>query len=694
MKFKRYAVALFMAALCGSPAFAKNGEETFEGAAEVRLEPIELTESKNTVNRITQADIERKTAVTLWDALKGVPGVFQQSTGGRNEGTVSIRGSNRYQIGMYIDDIPIATAYRNEWDFNNTLLYDLDSIEVSKGYSSPLLASNNNLGGAINLRTAKPVKELEASARYINFFDRDVDDQGRMVAASVGTKQDLFYLKASAAYSAQDFFTLPEGFDAARQEDGGRRVNSDYQDKGINLIAGWTPTEKVDVMFGFVRQSFEKGQPFDAAQTYANPPYPNAYPFQRYWYWPEYETTRYYVNANMELTGKARLKAVAYYDQHNDTSVDYYTMDMSRRGYPDKTYDQYTSGGQLTYGYSFNDANNLDVSAGYRRLSHKEYNDYANFDDSGLPGNRKKKAADTGRPMDEHMVEDYWDFGAEYTLKPVDRLTFVLGASYSYMTPQTLESRDHVTGVMSSFKDGLDDSKSLFNYQAGVFYDLAEKHELYATFARKSRFATMRERYFRAGGVPANPDLDPEKAYHYEIGYRGLVDDWLKINSGIYYSDVDDMIVSQGPRGATYFTNLNKADFYGLDLGAEAVFNEYVSAGASFSYLEWNNRTNDDNLTGLPRFSCTVYGVISPLKGLSIIPQINMSSGFYWNNNPKDAYSEAPGYATADLKAVYDVNDHFSLEAGVRNIFDKEYAFSAYYPEQGRNYFMGVSIRW
>jgi iron complex outermembrane receptor protein len=684
--FKFMAVIAVMTFFGAAPISAQN-----EGTAEVRLTPIELAESKDTIDHITQVDMERKTANNLWDALKGVLGVYQQTSGGRNEGAISIRGSNRYQVGMYIDDIPIATAYRNEWDYNNTMLYDLESIEVSKGYSSPLLTSNNNLAGAVNLRTAKPVKELEFSAKYLNFFDRKFDDQGRMFAASIAAKQDLFYLKATIMQNERDFFTLPSGFQPALYEDGGRRGNSDYSDRGLNFIAGYTPTEDIDIMFGFVRQSFEKGQPFDAAQTYG-PPYPSSYPYARFWIWPEYETTRYYVNANIGLTEAAHLKAVVYYDQHKDTSVDYYTQEMTRRGWPDKTYDQYTSGGQLTFDYAFNEAHKVALSAGYRQLSHKEYNDYANFDDAGLPNNRRKGAADIGKPLDERMVEDYWDLGAEYTFKPIDPLTLVFGASYSSMSPKTLESRNHATGVMSSFANGLDGSKDLFNYQFGAFYDLTKNHQFFATLAKKSRFATMRERYFRASGVPANPELDPEHAYHYEVGYRGLINDWLKINSSLYYSDVKDMITSQRlSSGGTYFTNLNKADFFGFELGAEAVFNEYLSAGATFNYLKWNNSTNDDNLTGLPKVASSIYGVISPIKNLSIIPQFNMSSGFYWSSNPLDAYSRAPGYATADLKAVYDLNEHLSLEIGARNILDKEYAFSAYYPEPGRNYFVGLS---
>ncbi|MDR0356719.1 MAG: TonB-dependent receptor plug domain-containing protein, partial [Deltaproteobacteria bacterium] len=349
-------LALFSMIFWAGPTLGQD-----DGASEVRLSPIEMVESKDSIDHITQVDFERKTASTLWDALMGVSGIYPQISGGRNEGTISLRGSSRYQVGMYIDDIPIATAYRNEWDFNNTMLFDLESIEVSKGYSSPLLASNNNLAGAINLRTAKPTKELEFTAKYMNFFDRALDGQGRYFAASIGSKQELFYLKASFMFNQQDFFTLPSGFRPAPQEDGGRRENSDYKNRGLNFIVGWTPTEDVDIMFGFVKQSFEKGQPFDAAQTFTAPPNSglNDFPFARFWRWPKYETTRYYLNGDINLTDKAHLKVVAYYDEHEDASITYSNMNFIGLEYPDKTYVQYTAGLKLGFDYTFNEAHKL-----------------------------------------------------------------------------------------------------------------------------------------------------------------------------------------------------------------------------------------------------------------------------------------------------------------------------------------------
>lgn len=83
----------------------------------------------------------------------------------------------------------------------------------------------------------------------------------------MGTKQDLYYLKGTFIFNNQNFFTYPASFDSAPYQPGSRARNSDNQTLSGNIIGGWTPNDDVDVMVGYTRQHFQKGQPFDAAQT-------------------------------------------------------------------------------------------------------------------------------------------------------------------------------------------------------------------------------------------------------------------------------------------------------------------------------------------------------------------------------------------------------------------------------------------
>jgi iron complex outermembrane receptor protein len=733
MKFRfNKAWALGLAAIlavCG--AQTAGGQEQGQ-EQEVRLSTLEKVESKDTIDHITQTDMERKTATNLWDALKGTLGVYQLGVGQRNEGAISIRGSHKLQTAMFIDDIPTGTTWRNEWDAKHYMLFDLESIEVSKGYSSPLLASNNGLAGVVNLRTAKPVKEMEFSAKYLNSFDRDITDQGRLFGASVGSKQELFYVKATVMQNEQDFFTLPNSFTPGRPyyEDGGRRDSSDFKNRAVNLITGWTPTEDVDIMFGMVRQNMEKGQPPNAASNLTNAQInaqfggTGANQFAMSRRWPKYETERYYLNANVDVTEQAHLKALAYHDEHKDRVIGWTTPLSGIRFYNNlDSYEQYTNGGQLTGTYAFNEANKLALSAGYRRLSHQGIREYGRSNTIYL-----------GTGLNRLAKEDMWDFGAEYTLKPLDPLTLVFGATHTRVNSKEF---GRYTGTFAAippaeegkFSDATKpDSTSLTDYQVGAFYELTEKHELFATVAQKSRFATMNERYGRfypydwhvvaLQDTPYPDKLKPEKAWHYELGYRGLIQDWLKINTSVWYKNVTDQLVSSGidyisdddgsskVYGPT--RNIDSTKFYGFELGGEAQANQYLSAGLTFNYLEWSTdakvrdrngviQGRDLHLTGAPKYTGAAYAVVSPVEGLSIIPQVNMSSSFYWSSdptNPAIIYKEQSGFTTADLKAVYDYNEHLSFEMGAKNITDKEYAYDAYYPEPGRSFFMGLTARY
>jgi iron complex outermembrane receptor protein len=72
---------------------------------------------------------------------------------------------------------------------------------------------------------------------------------------------------------------------------------------------------------------------------------------------------------------------------------------------------------------------------------------------------------------------------------------------------------------------------------------------------------------------------------------------------------------------------------------------------------------------------------------LSIIPGETFSSWRYTYTNGQTV----AGYATTDLKVVARLPDNFSISAGVRNVFDKNYQLEDGFPEAGRNWFANLS---
>ncbi len=695
---KRYlmtvAVGLGAAALAG-PAWAQEltpQEELGEGKAVVRLNAAELIETKNTMEILTQADMERKTATNLFDALRGEPGItFQEAGMGRNNTRmIRIRGFNQSQIKIVLDDIPVSTNWRREYDLGRFSVWDLESVEISKGYSSTLLGGVSGMGGVVNMRSARPQKELEFKALYRNYFDREFGDEGREMGASVGTKQDQFFLKASAYKIKKDYLMLPDGVKDYSADKDGKQKDYHNDDTQINLMAGWTPTEDTELMVGYFKHDGEKGGfwgPTGTSKTYTIE-------------WPDWNTERTYMTFSAKPTDKSYLKANAYYEEHQDTVKRYVNgappppPPGNRSDYTwSKKFDDKTYGGRLEYGYAFNERHKLAVSATYRNEKHKENLSFS------------------GDPYYDADVSTY-DLGAEYTYKPIEPLSLVLGAAYREQKTDKVDYYD-AGGTNRWYKINKKPTYDALDYQFGAFYDLTDQHEIHFTYARKTNIPPQRDLFswnssrWNNYGIWAADWLKPEKADHFELGYKGDINDWLELTGAFFYSRVHDLIGNRTlASGATVSANVGKVDYSGFEAGFKAISTDWLTLGGNVSHLITKPRSaiSDKELIDMrPEWTAQLYAVITPVESLSIIPTLYASgSGSYYDDNFDETIIYS-GYATMDLKALYDVTEWCALEVGVQNLFDANYragapgqhqnSTSKYY-QPGRTFFLGAQFNY
>ena len=112
-----------------------------------------LREVASSVTVITAADIERKGAKTVAQALRDVPGLAVTQTGPTGSvTTVSLRGAKTEQTKVLIDGVavndPISPG--GGFNFGNLLTEDVERIEVVRGPQSVLYGSDA-IGGVINI---------------------------------------------------------------------------------------------------------------------------------------------------------------------------------------------------------------------------------------------------------------------------------------------------------------------------------------------------------------------------------------------------------------------------------------------------------------------------------------------------------------------------------------------------------------
>ncbi len=599
----------------------------------------------------------------LSEALDLLPGVTAARTGARNERTVFVRGFDVKHVPLFMDGIPIYVMYDGYSDYGRFTTFDVSRIDVSKGAAS-VLYGPNTMAGAINVVTRQPQKAFEANAGAGAASGNTIT-----AYANVGTRQDGWYAQAGASYVDRDGYDLSDDFEPSATEDGGRRENSYLTDRKFNVKIGWTPSNGDEYALSFSRQEAEKG----------NPPYTGYDPSEkvRYWQWPQWDKQSIYVNSRTALGSRSYLKTRLYYDKYDNSLFGYddgtYSSQESRSAFQ-SWYNDDTAGGSIEIGTALLNRHDLKAALHYKHDRHKEH--------------------DLGEPRLTQR-DEYYSAGVEDTIRLNACWSFLAGASYDWRNALEAQDYNSDTGEITPFakKD-----VSAFNPLIGIFYDISETSTLYATIARKSRFPTLKDRYsYRFGRALPNPDLDPEYATNYDLGCEvGL--GRVEITSAFFFSDVEDYIQSAtiadpDDPSATLQQNRNISEVYryGFEADVKVSLGKAFNGGLGYTYTGWDNRSNDQKITGIPEHKVNAFARYILWDRLALSMYATHYAGRYSASN---GVRKTDSFTLVDISIAYKLIGGLKIEGGVNNIFDENYEIEEGYPEEGINCFANLTYRY
>jgi iron complex outermembrane receptor protein len=665
------------------------GETQYPADTEVfRLPEAEVSAERDTPELITREEMERDGANDLWEAVRYTPGVILSGGGRRNDSNFTVRGFGADSVPVFVDGILMANPYRGEGDGARVLSGDLESIEIEKGYSSELFGANA-LGGVILLRTAKPRQPFEASLKTSFTLDSIGHYADSTHVLNLGTKLDYFYAKAVLQYRDVDHYRLPESFEATANnpQQPGDRLWSDSEDFKLTLIAGTTPLPDLDVWLTYVYQDANKGvsPPDTVTREYS------------IWDWPAWKRWSASLNGTYR-TGPFSGEALFYFDKYDNRLDEYYTMRAFELGIhaPHSDYDEYSLGGRLKGGWEINGWNQVQAAITYKKEDHR--------------GLRGSIVNDDDLTEEMHVNEDTWSVGAEYSTNPWEPLTLKAGFGFDTLIPNEYWNREneYLKLLEASYFIVKTRNMLLYTWQVGAFYTITPEHELHLTYARKNHFPNMSQRYStRFGSTLPNPNLGPEIANHFELGYRMGLDfpgsfvSTLGLNTALYYSIVTGKIVNveiPNPHypssSVDYARNLDKTDFWGFELSPEIGLRDWLTTGLAFSVNNYTINHSQNSVKVLsyyPQITLNGYMVIKPLALLSIIPRFEYTGPRYADTEGK---SELEGYFLAHLKVSAEIGKFVSVSAGVENIFDTYYEIRQYSPMAGRSFTVALTLKY
>ena len=587
--------------------------------------------------------------------LVRVPSVAFIFSGSRNESSVSIQGFDLRSIPVFIDGIPVSATYDGYMDLSRINVGALEKIEISKGFSS-ILHGVNATGGTINLVTPKPEHRIELTAA--GYIGSGEEYNGHL---SLGQKFRKIYYQVGYSKSDKEYVTLSENFETRNLQQT-RKLDNSWQKNGtFNAKFGYTPNGNNEFSVAYYNIDGEKGNPiYLGADKNIK---------VRYWQWPEWkkEGVRFITKSQFQFG--FTLRANAYYDRLANTL----------KSYDDNTYTTQKKGSSFT---SFYRDENYGGAVELTKMIYKSH-------ELKFAGQLKKenhRENNIGEPI-KHFTDHTFSGGIEDQFYINNRWSLLGGISFNFRDGIKAEEYNSKTKEINDYPNNSDNS---LNYQvAGIYKFRGVVTTL--TFAKKSRFATMKDRYsYRNGIAMPNIDLKSEVAYKSELSFDWAPLQFIHLKSSIFYHKLNNTIqhVDEVMPGIAQMQNTGESYFFGGDLTVEIYPTKRLSILTSYSYLKRKNTSNPElRFTDIPEGRITSGIDFEPLKSLHTFLNIEYNAASYSTSYG----TRNPDFIVLDINIKYLTPFGLGIEAGINNLFDLNYTRTEGYYESGRTLHFSLS---
>jgi iron complex outermembrane receptor protein len=666
------------ASLLAAPAFAQ--DHTPAEGDPSRSSDIIVTATPDTQQAVTAIErtagavevvpdtLFKNTPVqNIKDILQYVPGVIVQPRMG-DDARVSIRGSGLSRaygnrgLTMLIDGIPLNTS-DGLLDF-----FEIDPsayryVEVYKG-ANALRYGSNALGGAINLvtptgRDASPL-DARIDAGSFGYF------KGQ--ASTGGVSGDLDYF---ATVSAQRI-------DGYRDHSNGDAIRG-------NLNIGYRISPDVETRFYVYGATTNQHIPGEVTKAQALGSPRSANPV-----WVAQDQQR-----NVDSIRVANKTTIRLGDTTVDVGVFYNHrhVDHPIYQYLDFTVDDYGGFVRAVDDRSLGGLRNRLIIG-------------ANIQNGTIDTRQYVNIAATKGALAASMIDTPKNVSAygEDSLYVTPNVSLIAGLSYLHA------SRDRRDRFLTDGDQSGRRVYDLWSPRFGVLWNVTPGAQLYANLSRSAEAPSY------DANVITSPNLRAQRATTYEIGTRGK-SGAIGWDVSLYRSEIRDELqcLTTGPYSSCSIINAGRAVHQGIEAGLNATLPiSALTAGdslvltAAYTYSDFffdgDPTYGHNELPGVPKNFLRAELLYKHPSGFYAGPNVEWAPGHYFADNA-NTLSVDP-YALLNLKAGFDIGDHWSLYVEGRNLTDKVYISTVavagtatasselFNPGTGRAVYGGIRFKW
>jgi iron complex outermembrane receptor protein len=582
--------------------------------------PQKLSQVAAAVYVISQEDIRRSGATTIAEALRMAPG-FDVARIDSSRWAISSRGFNDFfanKLLVLMDGRSVYTPLFSGvfWDVQDTLLEDIEQIEVIRGPGAAMWGANA-VNGVINIITKN-----------------SADTQGTLISGGGGgeelgfgsiryggtIKEGLTY-RAYVKYFNRDDFKLPNGGgDAADEWDmfrGGFRSDWKISDGNSVRLQG-------DAYSGTTGQSVQVPVP---PVPLAPPPWPI-----------------------VTLTGRGKVAGGNVLGSYAHVFSD--SSDLRLQLYYDRTErtDQVHQ--------EFRDTYDLDFQHRFELGSRQEWIwgvGYRLSTDSLGPG-RGPIQTISFFPAERH--DQLFSAFAQDVIKLREDLKFTLGTKVEHNSYTGWELQPN----------------------ARLIWDPNEKNSLWTAVSRAVRTPARFEHtiggFFtqqgQTGAIFGNPNYESEELTAYEIGYRVQPNKRVSFDVAGFFNDYENLRVFAFSGLGVTPQNVGSAETYGAELGANVKVTENwrLFAGYTFLKMQLHSLTKFAVGAEAPERESPQHQV--QLRSYYDLPwHLELDASVYYVDAL--AARTVPGYTKMDVRLGWRPKENFELSIVGQNLLDNRH---------------------
>lgn len=708
---------LMTALICGNVLWGGTGVYAEEALQEYSLDTMVVTATRTaidqmkvpaSVNVVTAEDIKKKNVLTITDALKTIPGLYDNRVGGMSDSAngIQLRGFGEEGVLVLYDGVPMNDGYNSKVAWNAISIDNVERIEVLKGAASSLYGGRA-VGGVINIISKDADKD--SAHVYANYGSNKTWKRGVNVTKKLDDKWSLgfgYENRETDGYNRKLVYQYADDPKKAKTTHKNKVLAtgavSDIRENGrpIQIFGDPGRLSSEDDIYNFkIKHKFNDDQSLTYKFTHEK--------FKSYA--KEAQTYMRDASGKPVYTGYIQLPNGKYMDFNEADFVDsinYKEVDVHSLSYQDEI-------------------NKIKVNLG---LTNIKDNGYSSGDDLAGEGKGSKRTYPTkAYKLDFQKV---WD-AAKHTIVGGFDIQKDSMDSYTYTLTKWSDRNSTNGGSSNSFggtnlvkaifvqdqykfndlfdmtvglrldrydkKDGYNKNKKIedqsyteLSPKLAFSYTPDDNTTYYVSYGHSFNQPTLYKLYSESSTSIANPGLKPETSDTFELGLKKNLSEKASMEVALYNIKSKNMLASANSPvpNKKWYVNIDEAKRMGAEFNLRLKHDDKFAS--YFNMTLQNAKDNDDKrISSIPKRMVNLGVDYNYDKWSAYVEGQYSSDRFDEGEVGGKLYSE-DSFFIANMGVKYQFMKNATVSFAVNNLFDRDYW--QWYKAPGRTWTMGVDF--